>query len=124
MDLPTLYQRIEGGALLFACLLLYPRTGHSWWIFAIVLVLVDVSCGGYLIDNRLGAQIYNFGHSAIAPLVLLTAGIAVDGKQVYIAVAIAWLAHVGMDRAAGFGLKFPDSFAHTHLGIIGKASKR
>jgi hypothetical protein len=31
------------------------------------------------------------------------------------------LAHVGMDRALGYGLKLPTSFQDTHLGRIGRA---
>ncbi len=30
------------------------------------------------------------------------------------------VAHVGMDRALGYGLKLPTSFQDTHLGRIGK----
>ncbi len=30
------------------------------------------------------------------------------------------VAHVGMDRAAGYGLKLTTSFQDTHLGRIGK----
>jgi hypothetical protein len=32
------------------------------------------------------------------------------------------IAHVGMDRALGYGLKFPTSFQDTHLGRIGRRS--
>lgn len=31
------------------------------------------------------------------------------------------VAHVGMDRAVGYGLKLPTSFQDTHLGRIGRA---
>ena len=30
------------------------------------------------------------------------------------------VAHTGMDRAAGYGLKYPDAFGATHLGWRGK----
>ena len=30
--------------------------------------------------------------------------------------------HSSMDRILGYGLKYPDSFEHTHLGMIGKSS--
>ncbi|HEY2386937.1 MAG TPA: DUF4260 family protein, partial [Candidatus Binatia bacterium] len=33
--------------------------------------------------------------------------------------ALIWLAHIGMDRLLGYGLKYPTSFHHTHLGRIG-----
>jgi hypothetical protein len=32
------------------------------------------------------------------------------------ALALVWLAHVGLDRLLGMGLKYNDRFAHTHLG--------
>jgi hypothetical protein len=34
-----------------------------------------------------------------------------------------WAFHVAVDRALGYGLKYPDSFAHTHLGWIGRQHK-
>ena len=30
------------------------------------------------------------------------------------------VAHSGMDRMEGYGLKLPDAFQHTHLGRIGR----
>ena len=34
-----------------------------------------------------------------------------------------WLAHIGFDRALGYGLKYASGFGFTHLGRIGKASE-
>ena len=31
-------------------------------------------------------------------------------------------AHIGIDRALGYGLKLPSGFKHTHLGVIGSGS--
>ncbi len=33
---------------------------------------------------------------------------------------LSMLAHIGMDRALGYGLKYPTSFQDTHLGRFGK----
>jgi hypothetical protein len=33
--------------------------------------------------------------------------------------AVLLVAHVGMDRAFGYGLKYPTAFQDTHLGRIG-----
>jgi hypothetical protein len=30
-----------------------------------------------------------------------------------------WLAHIGIDRALGYGLKYSSGFPFTHLGRIG-----
>jgi hypothetical protein len=32
------------------------------------------------------------------------------------ALALVWLAHIGLDRLLGTGLKYNDRFTHTHLG--------
>jgi hypothetical protein len=54
---------------------------------------------------------------------LLIAGIATDSPMVY-SIALIWFVHIGMDRALGYGLKYRDSFKHTHLGMIGHAEER
>jgi len=35
-----------------------------------------------------------------------------------LALAFIWLAHIGMDRLFGFGLKYPTDFKDTHLGRV------
>ena len=37
-----------------------------------------------------------------------------------LSLAMIWLAHIGIDRALGYGLKYQTGFAFTHLGRIGK----
>jgi hypothetical protein len=37
-----------------------------------------------------------------------------------LSIAIIWLAHIGFDRALGYGLKYSDGFGFTHLGRIGR----
>lgn len=32
------------------------------------------------------------------------------------------LGHSSLDRVFGYGLKYPDAFRNTHLGVIGKTS--
>jgi hypothetical protein len=34
--------------------------------------------------------------------------------------ASAWVFHIAVDRALGYGLKTTEGFQHTHLGPIGK----
>jgi hypothetical protein len=47
-----------------------------------------------------------------------------SGVQQLSALALVWFAHIGMDRALGYGLKYDDAFTHTHLGIIGASKTR
>jgi hypothetical protein len=37
-------------------------------------------------------------------------------------VALIWFAHIGMDRALGYGLKYETGFNDTHLGRIGSVA--
>lgn len=34
--------------------------------------------------------------------------------------ALIWVAHIGFDRAAGYGIKYSSSFFDTHLGRVGR----
>jgi len=74
---------------------------------------------GYLRDTRLGAVTYNLAHTYVWPALLALVA-AVTGSRIAYASAFIWLAHIGMDRLLGFGLKYPTSFHHTHLGTIGR----
>jgi hypothetical protein len=42
--------------------------------------------------------------------------------QVGLVIALIWLAHIGLDRALGYGLKLTTAFGETHLGRIGRRS--
>jgi hypothetical protein len=41
------------------------------------------------------------------------------GPSAALAIGAIWVAHIGMDRMLGYGLKYGDDFTHTHLGRIG-----
>ena len=41
------------------------------------------------------------------------------GSGTGLAPALIWAAHIGFDRALGYGLKYPTAFSDTHLGRIG-----
>lgn len=74
---------------------------------------------GYLAGPKVGAFTYNLlHHRAIAAIVAAYA--LWSGKPNWQLAAIILFAHISMDRAMGYGLKYEDSFTNTHLGIIGK----
>lgn len=50
-------------------------------------------------------------------------GYIFDAHTYVLAVALIWLAHIGFDRALGYGLKYDTGFSFTHLGRIGKAAQ-
>jgi len=115
-----LWQRLEGLALLAVAVLAYARFGEGWLLFAVLFLAPDLSVLCYLAGPRVGAWAYNLAHSLIGPLLLAATG-GLTGGGLPVALALIWLAHVGFDRALGYGLKSPDSFGVTHLGLIGKA---
>ena len=84
----------------------------------VLLFIPDVFMVGYAASSRAGAILYNLAHSYPAPAAL--GGLAwVAGEPLWQGVALVWLAHIGMDRALGYGLKYETDFKDTHLGRIG-----
>lgn len=120
---PTLsvrgWLRLEGAAVFVAGLILYAQLGAPWWLVVPLLLLPDASAVGYLAGPRIGAIAYNVGHTWAFGLAVLGVGLATGVAPIAILGAAA-IAHVGMDRAAGYGLKLPTSFQDTHLGRIGR----
>jgi len=111
--------RLEGAAAFAAGLALYGWLGGPWPLVIPLLLLPDLSAVGYLRGPRLGAFTYNVVHNWAAGLCVLGLGLALGTVPVAILGAIL-IAHVGMDRAVGYGLKLPSSFHDTHLGRIGR----
>ena len=117
---PRLLLRIEGLALALAALYGYTRIGASWWLFAALILVPDVSFAGYLAGTRIGSIAYNAVHVTLGPLILGALGFLLPSFDL-IAVALIWAVHVGADRALGYGLKYRAGFGITHLGRIGGA---
>ena len=111
--------RAEHVAIFLTGLVLYLAVGGIWWILPLVLLIPDVSALGYLAGPRLGALGYNIGHNLVLALAVLGLGWWLDSAWVVLAGAVL-LAHVGMDRSLGYGLKLPTDFRDTHLGRIGR----
>jgi hypothetical protein len=65
---------------------------------------------------------YNLAHNLLAGIALLVAGWYADVSPLAVFGAVL-VAHVGMDRALGYGLKLPTDFKDTHLGRIGRDSR-
>jgi hypothetical protein len=52
-------------------------------------------------------------------MAMMTTGFGSD-SPLTLSIAMIWLAHIGIDRALGYGLKYSAGFGFTHLGRIGK----
>ena len=111
--------RAEWAALFVAGLVLYLQLGGDpIWLLPLLLV-PDVSMVGYLAGPRAGAVTYNLVHNLLGALVALAIGWFAGVAPVALAGAVL-VAHVGMDRALGYGLKLATDFRNTHLGRIGR----
>lgn len=113
--------RAEGLALLAAMTTLYAVWDGSWWIYAALFFVPDLSFIAYLAGPRIGAIGYNAAHAYIIPTLLMVAGLALP-MPLLLSIAMIWLAHIGFDRMLGYGLKYSAGFGVTHLGRIGKAA--
>ena len=112
--------RLEGLTLFAGMTLLYAVWDGSWWVYAILFLAPDLSFLGYLAGPKVGAIAYNAAHSYLAPMALMTSGFTLSSPLV-LSIAMIWLAHIGIDRALGYGLKYSAGFGFTHLGRIGRA---
>jgi hypothetical protein len=113
--------RLEGLTLFAGMTLLYALWGGPWWLYFTLFLAPDLSFLAYLGGPRVGAIGYNAAHSYIVPLALMTAGFGFVPPLV-LSVAVIWLAHIGFDRALGYGLKYTAGFGFTHLGRIGRGA--
>ena len=111
--------RAEGAATFAAGLAGFLWLGLPWYGFALLLLVPDVSAVGYLRGPRVGAIVYNLAHDLATGAAVVGVGLALGSVPVAAAGAIL-VAHSGMDRMAGYGLKLPTSFRDTHMGRIGR----
>lgn len=114
----NLFLRAEAVAGLAAGITIWlAQDGSFWWFLALVL-LPDLSMLGYMAGASVGALTYNLAHNWATGTVILGAGWWADNRIVLLIGALL-LAHVGMDRLLGYGLKLTSGFQDTHLGRIG-----
>ena len=119
---PKLILRLEGLVLFAAGLAAFLFLKQSVWIFAGLFLVPDLSMAAYFAGPRPGAIIYNIFHTTIGPLLLAIYGV-LFGELFAQILACIWLAHIGLDRAIGYGLKYATDFKDTHLGHIGGPAK-
>lgn len=112
--------RLEQAAALILAIWLCSRLDVAWWWFPLLLFVPDVSMAGYVAGPRVGALTYNIVHHQAVAIGCYLAGALLGVTWLQVA-GLVLLAHSALDRVLGYGLKYPDSFNHTHLGRIGAA---
>lgn len=114
--------RLEGLLVLVASAACYAKYGSGWGLFAACFLLPDLSFLGYLGGRKAGAIAYNAAHSYIGAVACLAAGVLLPSSPL-LAAGLIWCAHIGFDRALGYGLKYSQGFGFTHLGVIGRLAR-
>lgn len=120
--MPRAWLRVEGLAALAAGAAVYLHLGGQLVWLVPLLLAVDVSMIGYLAGSRAGAVTYNLAHNWAVGLSVLGAAWWLGLPVLALAGAIL-VAHTGMDRAAGYGLKYPTAFGDTHLGRLRRSGR-
>jgi hypothetical protein len=102
--------------------------GVGWWVwqanggelawFIPLLLVPDVAMLGYVAGNHVGAITYNVAHNWFIGGLVLGLGLWLAAPALVMAGAVL-VAHTGIDRVFGYGLKYPTSFKDTHLGRLG-----
>lgn len=106
--------RMEGLAIGLAAITAYAALGEGWILFGALILAPDLAMAGYALGSRIGAIAYNAAHSYLGPVLLTGAGWLADWPM-GLALAAIWTAHIGLDRAIGYGLKNRSGFKATHL---------
>ncbi len=120
---PRVLIRIESAAVALAAMIAYRQLAEPWWLFAVLFLAPDLSMIFYLAGPRIGALFYNVVHVYAGPAILLGLGLLAGSVRAE-AIACIWFAHIGFDRMLGYGLKYPEGFAFTHLGRLGLRAHR
>ena len=108
---------VEGFAVLALSIYFYGYSQFSWVLFFILLLSPDISMLGYLLNNKVGAMLYNLFHTYIISIGTVICGLILSNATV-LAIGLIWSAHIGMDRMIGYGLKYPTEFKDTHLNRV------
>lgn len=116
---PRFFLQLEGIVVLIASLTLFASTDQPWWWIPALLFVPDLFMAGYARSTKLGAMTYNIGHTYLLPVMVALLGFHAH-RPLILGVGLIWLAHIGMDRLLGYGLKYDDNFKHTHLGSLVK----
>lgn len=116
------FLKLEEATLFILCIYFFNLLNFIWWWFPALLLVPDISMIGYANNIKIGAFSYNLVHNrGVASLVAIY-GLA-SGSENWQLAAIILFAHISMDRALGFGLKYNESFNKTHLDVFIKPKK-
>ncbi|MGZ4393582.1 MAG: DUF4260 domain-containing protein [Gaiellaceae bacterium] len=113
-QLPRALLHVEGFAIAGAAIALYFHADYPWWLLVALVLVPDLSMVGYIAGPAIGAATYDAVHTYSLPVALAAVGLIVH-TETAVQLGLIWMTHIGVDRAIGYGLKYPTSFKDTHL---------
>ena len=78
---------------------------------------------GYIAGPAIGATTYDAVHTYSRPVALAAVGLIVH-TETAVQLGLIWVTHIAVDRAIGYGLKYPTSFKYTHLQRVSREARR
>jgi hypothetical protein len=111
--------RFEEAMMLMLAAYLKTNLPYEWWLYWALFLAPDIGIAGYAINARVGAFTYNLLHHKGVAVILFLAGVYFTSDSLQF-VGLLLFGHSSFDRMLGYGLKYPDSFKNTHLGLIGQ----
>jgi hypothetical protein len=117
-SLPAAFLRAEGLAVAVAALVLYVDGDYALWALFAFLLAPTFRFAAYLAGPRIGAVVYNLAHTYAFPVAMAAACLLTGEGGLPAQISLIWAAHIGGDRALGFGLKYPTAFKDTRLGRV------
>jgi hypothetical protein len=113
--------KLEEFFLFGLALFLFSKLDYGWGWYALLFFGPDLSMIGYVMNPRVGSWTYNLIHHKGLAVALYVLGYLLSTPWLMFAGTIL-LGHSSFDRVLGYGLKYPDAFQNTHLGMIGKSN--
>lgn len=111
--------KTEELGLFLLSIFLFSQLPFAWWTYPLLLLAPDLGMIGYFLGPRVGSMTYNTTHHKGLAALFYIVGAANSAPGLAL-VGVIMLGHSSLDRVLGYGLKYADSFNHTHLGWIGR----
>ena len=96
--------KLEEIALAILSFYLFLGLGYAWWWFPILFFVPDISLLGYLLNQKLGANIYNVVHHKALAILFYLLGSFTHMAMLQLA-GVVIFGHSSLDRALGFVLQ-------------------
>jgi hypothetical protein len=91
----------------------------DWWWYWALFLLPDIGMIGYVFNHKAGALTYNLFHYKGIAIIIGVVGILLTNPYLQFT-GLLLFGHSAFDRMLGYGMKYPDNFHNTHLGLIGR----